>query len=747
MATSQSENGHYPVHIGIWTNWSRGRILGSTLTLERKDADLLIAFTAFFIAFVSGCIWRIVCFGFHRHYATASPQGAVYHQQQAILRNSADPGTGIRLFSHLLWLARGKRRRMKTFAVAVAAVACSAAFAVASGFSSSISTAIGTEVLIESSNCGYANVTRWPMKDISILAPIKSKAINNALNYAQQCYTNDSSGTLDCGRFVRKQVPAQTNQQADCPFEEVLCRTKSENLRVDTGYMNSNDDFGLNAPPGERMLARHVLHCAPLATAGFSSQRNSSSGNITVYHYGNLTTLDGLTDYMATAKSIESQYSYLLANDTLETGANFHIDVIQATIERGKVIAGTSDFYPSDFLFRPDADTTVVLLAGNGVVYTNPSDDEWYRVSSQEFSPALVSANSTASFPYYPPLEPASPLGCIVQHQFCRKSTDNCGPLTNFQDAAAGAAPFFDTTYDTLYDTTYDDLSGSNPANIARITSINPSAARFHYLLGVLGMGSVSAPENILAQLGLPFLASQSSWSSGYQGPLSPNQWQLDVLHWSDIMRASIQASFLDTVYRATPSDQSQFKYWQLFESSTELSLCKNQRMKSSSHGSFSLFGLVFTYGVGVLAILTSWLLEPVSELLYRRLGFKKYAHLEWTANSTLQLQRLAHEGLGFGSWLKGTGAIPVTGPADLLGCLDLENPEHPVIHQYLPEPNSSKESQASCESLQGPTEPTVETTPAANNSDNPDAVCSVANSTPEKDHESMERPWRHTTA
>jgi hypothetical protein len=40
----------YPVYLGTWINWSRGPVFGATLTLTRNDANLLIAFVAFFVA-------------------------------------------------------------------------------------------------------------------------------------------------------------------------------------------------------------------------------------------------------------------------------------------------------------------------------------------------------------------------------------------------------------------------------------------------------------------------------------------------------------------------------------------------------------------------------------------------------------------------------------------------------------------------------------------------------------------------
>lgn len=52
---------HYSVHLGTWINWSRGRIMGATLTLDRRGGNLLIAFTAIFVGLVSERFWRIAC--------------------------------------------------------------------------------------------------------------------------------------------------------------------------------------------------------------------------------------------------------------------------------------------------------------------------------------------------------------------------------------------------------------------------------------------------------------------------------------------------------------------------------------------------------------------------------------------------------------------------------------------------------------------------------------------------------------
>ena len=64
MSFNSSNTDQYPVYLGVWTNWSRGKVYGLTLTLRRQEANLLVAFTAFFIAFV-GRAYRIFLLSSH----------------------------------------------------------------------------------------------------------------------------------------------------------------------------------------------------------------------------------------------------------------------------------------------------------------------------------------------------------------------------------------------------------------------------------------------------------------------------------------------------------------------------------------------------------------------------------------------------------------------------------------------------------------------------------------------------------
>lgn len=79
--------------------------------------------------------------------------------------------------------------------------------------------------------------------------------------------------------------------------------------------------------------------------------------------------------------------------------------------------------------------------------------------------------------------------------------------------------------------------------------------------------------------------------------------------------------------------------------------------------------------------IISTWLesiLDAIAHIPWLQHSKKfRYAHAEWQAGSTLQLQRLAHERMGMGSWSKTGYAVPVTEPGDALAVLDVGNPNH----------------------------------------------------------------------
>lgn len=85
----------YQVRLGIWTDWSRGSVLGQTLTLDRNDANLLTAFTASFVVFVGARVWGMASLVLHRYYSTPDRRDALHHQRQVVLRNTSSADSAL----------------------------------------------------------------------------------------------------------------------------------------------------------------------------------------------------------------------------------------------------------------------------------------------------------------------------------------------------------------------------------------------------------------------------------------------------------------------------------------------------------------------------------------------------------------------------------------------------------------------------------------------------------------------------
>ena len=96
---------------GPWINWSRGLVLGSTITLSERDGDLLIAFLSMFVTVVGASCWKIMSFALHQHRSLRDPQDGIHHQQQAIFRNAKGPFQATLELSQLAWYWRKQALR------------------------------------------------------------------------------------------------------------------------------------------------------------------------------------------------------------------------------------------------------------------------------------------------------------------------------------------------------------------------------------------------------------------------------------------------------------------------------------------------------------------------------------------------------------------------------------------------------------------------------------------------------------
>ena len=261
------------VYLGIWTNWSHDRIRGATLTLSRRNGGLLTAFLALFVTVVGTRFWRIGCFFIHRHFSSEHARDALCHQQQAILRNAANSTSGLWALLRACWAWRrnGLAPYRRFLPSAVFAILTFMVFAVATIFSSEVTTSMGQEALLRSSNCGFLMMERSAEDDANIVYPYLSKRTALSMAYAQRCYNNNAN-SRDCSTFYKPRLQWTADRNATCPFPggEAICLNSFSSLRLDTGYIDSDRDLGINSPPGTRFLYRSTADCAPLKTEGYT---------------------------------------------------------------------------------------------------------------------------------------------------------------------------------------------------------------------------------------------------------------------------------------------------------------------------------------------------------------------------------------------------------------------------------------------------------------------------------------------
>ncbi len=182
--------------------------------------------------------------------------------------------------------------------------------------------------------------------------------------------------------------------------------------------------------------------------------------------------------------------------------------------------------------------------------------------------------------------------------------------------------------------------------------------------------------------LGPHVLKARDRLNGPLMGSLPDNQWQLEVQHWYAAVTAHLQGQFL----RYTNGFTNPVLEKLITGPRTEIQqqMCANQKIRSEGFVSVSVFGLACILTGGCLICLLSFVVGPVLACYLDRKDRHSYAKIEWSVNETLQLQRLAQERSGMGTWSRGTESVPVTARGDLLAALDLTNPTHPILREGI---------------------------------------------------------------
>ena len=331
---------------GVWINWSKGSVLGRSVTIDNNSGQYLISATATFVQLVGGFIWLLIAYFLHQYLVASHPSDAFLSQRQVLLRNSQEPLSTVQellgLFS--TWSLRTclcfkakltppSAQALKRCSVPLILVALFVwtGFVVLGVVSAQVAppSSSSSNVVITSQNCG---IWTFNEAELSGIAAADHKVLNDTLAgraYARACYAGDASysSIISCVFFTQKNLTYQASAlDGQCPFG---AHQSSSNLGVDfrggdcdtlynTGaHTMATELLGINAPPKNRILFRKVVTCSPLSIANRTSTSNGpfcntpscSKGNLTAYNFGPIKAIFDYT-YLYNPASIQDNVGY-----------------------------------------------------------------------------------------------------------------------------------------------------------------------------------------------------------------------------------------------------------------------------------------------------------------------------------------------------------------------------------------------------------------------------------------------------
>lgn len=296
MATSST------FYTGVWINQSKGAILGATYTASPRVGVILVAVLALFVSLAGSQSWGILRFLAHQFRSTRDPRPGIYFQQQVILRNTGVASAAIWQLGRIgwAWRLRGVKSFQKTFGLLLLGLSHLLLFT-AAGILSSTLARVSNEVLVRSPNCGIwsqivGNLDIENPTDVPALTQWtnfnahRRENVDLSREYVADCL-NGYQASPQCNAFKQNQLSFTTTRNASCPFSPKMCLGPANgSLYLDTGLLDSRDDFGVNSRRSDRVLYRKTMSCSPITTEGYIMSGNGSwdgrGYNYTAAYYG-----------------------------------------------------------------------------------------------------------------------------------------------------------------------------------------------------------------------------------------------------------------------------------------------------------------------------------------------------------------------------------------------------------------------------------------------------------------------------
>lgn len=290
-----------------------------------------------------------------------------------------------------------------------------------------------------------------------------------------------------------------------------------------------------------------------------------------------------------------------------------------------------------------------MLLSANSIVFSSSVDDPWYSAHSHPLQVTVDSNADTASGTVYFADRPVSALGCAEQYQLCANQGADCTPLTSWYGIRK---------------------------DLEALTTTRRQRAIGNLLLDA----STTTVGDTVTTLRDSSLGASFSKFGSVQGSIPSNQWIIDVEGWAAISLARIQRNVLE--YASGPSDRRLLPYLNTPNDTVEHDLCHNIKARTRRVENFSVLAIALIFSLGALITIINFGLDFLIGLVQSKRNAADYRRLAWKTNGLLQLQRLAHEEMGYGSWERCTNETPVTRFGDMLASISVDNPKHPTLQK-----------------------------------------------------------------
>ncbi|KAE8443412.1 hypothetical protein EG329_001893 [Mollisiaceae sp. DMI_Dod_QoI] len=635
------------VYTGLWINHSHNPILGATITLKTKDGGYLQALLVLLITTAGGFFWRIISYIIHQFCSKSGPHDAIHYQQQAILKNE-DTALGAAWNFALVSFAWRKHTRTKwwqlwrsrTAYFVALTLFVAAGFGFASIFSSQVTKAAGTKVLLNGANCGL-----WQFNN-TITTGWLLKTLNDSMsaaNYARQCYNTETS-PLQCNTYNVPQLPWAAKKNISCPFEPQTCLLGPNSAyQMDTGYLDSHDTLGIDAKPSERVALRKVVTCSPINTSPYAVFVNQSiEGG------------DMVDEYIQLGMGLAYEgYNWTYEYNTHAYYVNEGYDLQTLNALAG----GGSSWQPVEAFNRTDVDISMFFLAPNAVGYAYATTDPIFAATTER---NVTSPVTNMPVFYYVSDDWITVTGCTDQYQICNPSKPGLG----------GCTPL-----------------GSIAGLVNEATNIGLNVYQYKTALTVIGAMRESSMYYSVSGRGTSALRAQSTVFLNEQVLKLPvDQWQIETSGWFAISLASIQQALVEIA--SGPVNIVEYGGFVLSPAVDDpyaRVICERQMIQNvSGYQNFSTLGMVVILIVGTLLVVLGLVVDTIGDWIQKRLK-RDYARLSWVEDGFLQLLRLTHEGAGYNGWDCSVSSVPVTTALDEEGQrLDISDSPQPRLVNNL---------------------------------------------------------------